>query len=112
MVSDDAEFLVDHEALRQMMAEDAIASGRLPPRPPDSKADSSGDGASCTVCLLPLSPQALGYQLEFVEPGRRPAVHFVHVPCLAAWETQISGPHDEKARGNGHLNGHDRGRGP
>jgi hypothetical protein len=111
MSSEDGEFLVDHEALRQMMAEDAIASGRLPSRPPDRKAVCRGDGASCTVCLLPVSPQARGYQLEFVEPGDRPAVHFVHIPCFEAWETQ-SGPHDEKARGNGHLNGQDRGQGP
>ena len=110
MSSDDGEFLVDHEALRQIMAEDAVASGRLPPRLPDRKADCGG-GASCTVCLLPLSPQAPGYQLEFLQPGGRPAIHFVHVPCFAAWQTQ-TGAHDDKARGNGRVNGHDRGQDP
>ena len=111
MSSDNDEILVGHQDLRQMMAKDAIESGRLPPRPPDRKAECTGVGANCTVCLMPLSPQALGYQLEFLEPGGRPATHFVHVPCFAAWETQ-SGPHDEKARGNGRVNGHDRGKGP
>ena len=102
------------------MAKDAIESGRLPPRPPDRKSDCPGDGASCTVCLLPMSPQARGYELEFVQDGRRPATHFMHIPCFAAWETQSRGSGrranqgrmTRKREATGSVNGHDRGKGP
>ena len=99
------------------MAREAIESGRLPTRPPDRRSDSPPDGASCTVCMLPITPQSDGYELEFALDGRRSATHFLHIPCFVAWESQSrgpvsasqTGPHDEKTPGNGRLNGEDHG---
>ena len=105
--------------MREVLAKEAIESGRLPARPADRLSDAPGDGANCTVCAQPLSPQALGYELVFMQDKAAPAVHFLHVPCFVAWQSQFSdavsaiqsGPHDEKARENGHVNGQDRGGG-
>lgn len=119
MNSGDYDSIVDDQSLRGMLAKDAVENGRLPRRPPDQVSDGPREGVSCTVCALPLSPQALGYELQFVQDGRRSAAHFLHVSCFAAWETLLTAvrspseatPHDENARGNGHANGRDRGPG-
>lgn len=119
MSNANGEYPTDHRSLRQMMAQDAIANRRLPPRPPNRKSECREGGQSCAVCLLPMAPQAVGYALEFVEPGVRPATHFLHVPCYAAWESQCSGSepihssgrHDAKAQGNESINGNSRGPG-
>ena len=119
MNSGDYDSIVDDRSLRGLLAKDAIESGRLPPRPADHVSDGPREGVTCTVCALPLSPQALGYELQFVQDDRRSVTHFLHVPCFSAWETQFragrptneTGTHVENARGNGHVIGHDRGPG-
>ena len=116
-MSDNNEFLMDPQTLRRIMAKEAIESGRLPTRPPDRKSDSPPDGASCTVCMLPISPQSHGYELVFAQAGGSPATHFLHIPCFVAWESQFrdpvsasqTGPHDEKTPGKGRLNGQNHG---
>ena len=116
MSSDSGEFLDDHKALVHM-AKDAIASGRLPAGPADRISDCVGGGMSCTVCLLPISPQDPGFSLEFVKSGGVSANHFLHIPCFAVWKSQFrgsestytSGPHDERSQGNGHFNGQNPG---
>lgn len=117
MSSDKYEHVVDQASLRDMLAREAVESGRLPTRPPDRKSDAPRNGTSCTICAQALSPQELGYELEFAQAGREPATHFLHIPCFVAWESQIRdpasttepGPHDEKSPGNGKLHGQNRG---
>jgi hypothetical protein len=111
-----SESIVNPHSLRRMLAKQALESGRVPLRPADRVSDRSDGDTTCAVCLLPLSPEALGYELQFAQNGGSPATHFMHVPCFAAWESQLranesathSGPHDEKSTGNRHLNGHNR----
>ena len=100
---------LDHAALRRMMARQAIQTGLIPSCQPESTRDVPGNSANCTICVLPISPQEPGYQLEFREDGRRQATHYLHVACFAAWESECRKPNDETPPGNGRLNGSNRG---
>lgn len=119
MDNGDYDSIVDHQSLRGILAKQAIENGNLPPPPADRRSDAPRDGGNCAVCTQPLSPEALGYELQFMQDGRALAVHFMHVPCFVAWETQwkarsLNGqtePHDDKKPGNGHFDGQDSGRG-
>jgi hypothetical protein len=111
--------VIDDETLRQMLAQEAMQRGRLPDRPADRMWGGAGKGEVCAICSLTISPQDLGYELEFTEQtGRSPAIHFLHVACFTAWVSacrkgKISSngrPHDEDPFGNAHLT--DRKRGP
>lgn len=105
----DNDLILGHEHLRRMMARQAIQSGLIPGCRPDSTRDLQGNGANCTICVLPISPQEPGYQLEFTQAGRRQATHYLHVPCFAAWEFECRKPNDEAPPGIGRLNGQTRG---
>ena len=109
MDSGDYDSIVDLRSLRDVLAREVIESGRLPPRPADRLSDGPGDGATCTVCAQPLSPQALGYELVFMQDRpRRPSISCM---CLALWRgnpnsaarcRQISqGPMTRKREGTG-----------
>ena len=105
--------VIDDETLRQMLAQEAMDRGRLPDRAADRMWGGVGKGEACAVCSLTVSPQDLGYELEFTTPGRTPAIHFLHVPCFTAWVSacrkgKISSngrPHDEEPFGNAHHTG-------
>jgi hypothetical protein len=118
----DADAAMDHEGLRRMLARDAIRFELLPLRRADRMWGGACHGATCTVCGLTISPEELGYELEFAQEGREWASHFLHVRCFAAWESECrkakiieSGtsvglkaekhPDDDTLFGNGRLNG-------
>ena len=105
----DGALSLDHQSLRRMMARHAIQAGLMPDSRPESMREAPGIGASCTICILPISPQEPGYQLEFAQNGRLQATHYLHVPCFAAWEFECRKPNDETPPGNGRLDGHARG---
>ena len=100
------------EALRRMMARDALEDGRLPRRPADRTWGGAGAGENCAICGLQISPQDQGIELEFTGVGRKPATHILHVPCFTAWEAECrsgespgkASDQDEKTPGNGQLN--------
>ena len=98
--------ILNPETLRRMMARHAIQAGQIPSFNADSmSAMSGGDGASCAICILPITPQEPGYRLEFAQEGRGSVAHYLHVPCFAAWEFECQKPNDEAPPGNGRQNG-------
>ena len=105
----DYDLTLGHENLRRMMARQAIQTGLIPGCEPDRTRDVQGIGANCTICVLPISPQEPGYQLEFAQNGRPRVIHYLHVPCFAAWEFECRKPNDEAPLGKGRLDGHARG---
>lgn len=112
--------VIDDEALRRMMARDVMRMGRLPRRPADRMWGSTGKDTNCTICALAITPQEPGYELQFTEDGREWTIHFLHIRCFAAWESECrngesaspTGRRDEATRGNGQVNGHKRGTEP
>jgi hypothetical protein len=112
--------VIDDAALRRMMARDVMRAGRLPRRPADRMWGSAGKDTNCTICTLAITSQEPGYELQFTEDGRDWTIHFLHIRCFAAWESECrngksasrTDRHDEATRGNGHVNGHRRGTAP
>jgi hypothetical protein len=115
----------DDDALRLMMAQEVIQSGRLPRRSADRMWGGAGDGETCVVCGRAISSQELGYELEFAQDGQEWASHFLHIRCFAAWESECrngdaagqANQDDETTAENRHLNGrklngHEGGSGP
>ena len=105
--------VTDHEYLRQMLAREAMQKGRMPDRPTDRMWGGAGRGEPCSICSLPITPQELGYELEFARPGQQPAIHSLHRPCFVAWEiasqdgrTADDGRALAEKSGNAQLNGH------
>ena len=99
-------------AHRRALAKAALDSVRLPKCRPLRIWGGAGNGAACTVCMTPISPQALGYELEFMDDEQRSAIHHLHIPCYTAWEAECASVNDETGPKNGQANGHDRGSGP
>ena len=108
--------VTDHEALRQRLAREAMQKGRMPDRPTDRVWGGAGRGETCSICSLAVTPQDLGYELEFAEDGQVVANHFLHGPCFTAWEIELRNGRfagsgralDEKTLGNAQLDGHKR----
>jgi hypothetical protein len=73
-------------ALRQK-AHDAIMAGRLPVRSPTAVWGGPGTGRGCAVCAEVISPEGLGFELEFrADHAVEVELHDVHLWCFAAWE--------------------------
>jgi hypothetical protein len=106
--------VTDHETLRQMLAREAMQKGRMPDRPTDRMWGGTGRGETCSICSLVVTPQDLGYELEFAGDGQDVALHFLHGPCFTAWETELRNGKfagsgralDEKKIENAQLDGH------
>ena len=84
---------LDEDILRRM-ARDAIAAGRLPGLTPNRMWGGNGTGARCAVCGHAVTPDEVGFDLEFAGGngnghGSR-AEHVVHVACFAAWELECT----------------------
>jgi hypothetical protein len=90
------------EPLLREKAREAIRSGNLPLRRPDRILGGLGNGESCAVCGLVLTPTQMEIEVEFQRRagvGRVDKFH-VHPRCYAAWEferTKIDLP-DEPPR--------------
>jgi hypothetical protein len=95
----------DHKVLR-VLAKDAIRAGRLPHRQPDRVRDGPTDGATCTVCLVQISPKTMGYELEFAVGDGIRATHVLHIPCLEAWEAECESEIARTRATNGAHDGH------
>ena len=102
---------LDDHALRRALAKDAIRSRRLPNRRPSRMWGGTGDGTACTVCRMPISPKALGYEVEFGDEDRGSAIHHFHMPCYSAWEAECASVNDQTGSTNGRPNGHVNGGG-
>jgi hypothetical protein len=90
----------DENTLRQK-ARDAIRAGRLPARAPLHAWAGKGEGATCAVCGLPLTPDDVEFELEFAEvadsgpdPGAM-VTRNLHARCFAAWEFERRIPEPE-----------------
>ena len=99
---------LDDHALRRALAKAAIRARRLPNRRPSRMWGGTGDGTACTVCQMPISPQALGYEVEFVDEDRGSAIYQLHMPCYSAWEAECASVNDGRDATNGQVNGHFR----
>ena len=77
----------DEKALREK-ARAAIQAGKLPSRPPDWTCSSSGFGATCSVCGLPLTKDEKEFEIQLTHDGDNPGLDkfHVHIRCFAAWE--------------------------
>jgi hypothetical protein len=71
-------------------ARDAIQAGRLPARRPDGVWGGRGAGVECAICGDIVSPDTLGFDLEFgpAMPAGLRDMHHVHIRCFAAWEVE------------------------
>ena len=87
--------------VRRVMARDAIRSGRFPDRIVASMRNGRAEGASCTICLMPFSPSAQVYVLEFADRGEAASAHVLHIPCFEAWEAECQREHDRARAING-----------
>lgn len=67
----------------------AIRSGKLPSRRPQSTWAGPGCGASCAICGLLINESELEYELEF-GPGddNNQPIHHTHISCFWAWESE------------------------
>jgi hypothetical protein len=77
------------EALRER-ARDAIAFGRLPARRLVRSWAGKGSGATCMVCVRPITSEDVELELEFAAspPSAAPRCCRVHAKCFAAWEIE------------------------
>jgi hypothetical protein len=98
-------------ARRRALAKAALDSRRLPKTRPIRMWGGAGNGAACTVCMTPISRQALGYEVEFMDGEQGSAVHYLHMPCYTAWKAECASVNDETGPENGQANGHDHGGG-
>jgi hypothetical protein len=78
---------MDEQELRQK-AREAIQAGRMPTSRPEGVWGGRGAGVECAVCGQVVSPDTLGFDLDFgpsvtVGVGNTP---HVHIRCFAAWE--------------------------
>ena len=97
--------------VRRVRARDAIRAGRLPCETPALIRGGRAQNTNCTVCLMPISPQALGFELEFGESEGSVATHVLHIPCFEAWEAECQTENDRTRAPNGAHNGHGNGSG-
>jgi len=71
---------------RRQQVLDAIASERLPARPPSKSWGGYGSGAICAVCRRQITSDQL--EAEF-QDGTLGQPYQLHLQCLAAWESVI-----------------------
>ena len=109
---------IDDTGLRLMLAREAIQVGRLPVRRADRMWGGPSLGVLCAVCGLSITPEELGYELEFAQDGHTSVSHHLHVRCFAAWESECrhaesAGSHNGGGRNGGGnpLDGADTGNG-
>ena len=79
---------MNDETVLRRLARDAVHEQRLPPRRPDRMWGGPGNGQRCAICTGVLTPDEMGFDLEFAGngPGGSPVNYPVHVRCFAAWE--------------------------
>ena len=71
-------------------ARSAIEAGQLPHRQAEGVWGGPGSGACCAVCASAISPDGLGFELEFTPDGdgARAELRHFHVRCYEAWEIE------------------------
>jgi hypothetical protein len=99
---------IDRKVLH-VLAKDAIQAGRLPTQRATIIRGGRAQGTTCTVCLMPVSPQAVGFTLEFEKWDAIAATHVLHIPCFEAWEAECEIEHARTRATNGAQNGHANG---
>jgi hypothetical protein len=79
---------------RRAQVVSAIASGRLPARPPKKSWGGMGSGEACSLCGTPIDVEQVG--TEFKDQGRS---YHLHLQCMTVWEavTTLDGPSSELA---------------
>ncbi len=76
---------MDDDGLRQK-ARAAIETGKLPTCRPDRTWGGRGVGVPCAICDVPVRPDEMELEMEFVAGGNHLKVIHVHTKCFAAWE--------------------------
>lgn len=78
--------MIDEAALQEK-ARDAIATNKLPNADPVRMWGGNGFGTCCAICSNPVSPDEVGFELEFAEgaEGAGPVEYHVHVRCFGVW---------------------------
>jgi hypothetical protein len=77
------------EAKLREKARQAMQAGALPDRRPDRAWGGSGVGAACAICVTPVRPDELEFEIEFARNGDdRPATYHLHVRCFEAWQSE------------------------
>jgi hypothetical protein len=91
---------VDDSRLRDK-ARGAMRAGTLPNRRPERIwGGPGGTGPDCAVCGEPVTREELGYEVDFppADGSISAVTHQFHVPCFAAWETELQGVPEEPER--------------
>jgi hypothetical protein len=73
-------------------ARQGMQSGKLPTRRPNVMWGGLGNGARCAVCDTCLSADEVEFEFE-VKPEEATdegSSYSMHVPCYAAWESEVS----------------------
>ena len=79
----------DDPAALKEKARDAIRALRLPARRPERVWGGPGAGNGCALCTHSVSPDGLGFELQFgQDASARPEIHHMHIWCFAAWESE------------------------
>src|SRR6187551_37643 len=78
------------DSLREK-ARAAIQAGTLPHRLPAHLWGGKGSAGVCAVCLAPIRPDELEYDLDFRRPddGIDHPPYLAHLHCFAIWEAEI-----------------------
>jgi hypothetical protein len=72
-----------------VLARQAIRSGRLPMRDPDRMWGGDCGGESCAICAAPIEGTAAGFELEFRRDNGVADCCHLHLPCYAAWVAEF-----------------------
>jgi hypothetical protein len=73
------------DEIRRRQVLEAIAAGRLPSRLPTTSWAGYGSGAVCSVCRKLIDADQL--ETEFKDRGASGRTVYLHLQCLAAWES-------------------------
>jgi hypothetical protein len=80
---------MDDDGVLSQKARDAMRRGVLPRRSPDRMWGGPGSGARCAVCSQPITPDEVGYEVEFHDRSGQPErTESMHVVCFAAWDRE------------------------
>jgi hypothetical protein len=81
---------VNSEVRLRDQARAHLQSGKLPNHCPRRVWGGPGAGLECAVCELPVSPEQVEMQVEFLRDHdvELPEVFHVHSRCFAAWELE------------------------
>lgn len=90
----------DARTLREK-ARQAMLSGELPDRRPDSTWGGQGAGDACTICGEPVARDEADLEIEFVGADARASRrrYHMHPRCFVAWESERLVPDPERRNG-------------